>query len=363
MTRTTNRMIALLLVLAFCGSIMVNARMADADGTKVYEVTYATENLSTPISWVQSPYFNHPQYKETRFENYNNNAPIPPGGEHETAFYMVYREDGLYMFFQSAEPGVDDNGDPLENWLEIYIAAGEGDIPYHQIIIPTSGSPIEYYEWQTEFRHNRPLEGSVKIDSEPIPGGWGTVVILPWEAVYDSVPINGGNWQFNLIRWSPVDGQTWGGKVHQTGRFNQLQFQPPTPEQRMAIQKHVLTKAWNKFQSTSEALTEYWLINPATSETAFYHRVVLPLLVKGLAHGVQMRDLDRLNAQQVDHLFRQVPNWMELRYNVDDQRQRYIRNQLLHGNPPSSVTDATYDARSNTLSANGYIRSPSSKYA
>lgn len=335
MIKATNRWIAILWVLVLCGSIWINTGYASSDGKKVYEVTYATEDLSTPDRWMQSSYFNNPQYKDTRFENYTNLAPIPPGGEHETAFYMVYREDGLYMFVQSKEPEIDENGQPVENSLEIFIATGEGDLPYHQIIIPTSGSPIEYYEWQSEFRHNRPLKGSVQINSQPIPGGWGTVVIVPWEVVYDAIPIDGGNWQFNLIRWSSVDGQTWGGKVHQTGQFNLLHFQQPTTDQRMAIQKHMLTKAWNKFRSTSEALTEYWLNNPETSETAFYRQCVLPLLVKGNAHEAKMRNLDRLNAQQINQLFRNVPYWMELRYNVDDQRQKYIRNLLLRGNPPS----------------------------
>ncbi|UVI27310.1 hypothetical protein [Paenibacillus spongiae] len=304
------------------------ASSINAENKKVYEIKWAEEDLSTPMSWVESPYFNNPLYKETRFENYNDNAPIPPGGPRETSFYMVYRADGLYMFLQSNEPETDPNGNLKESWLEMFVVTGEGDLPYHQMIVPTSGNAVEYYEWQTEYRDNRPLKGSVKINSGQIPGGWGTVVIIPWENVYDALPLNGGNWQFNVIRWSPSDGQTWGGQVHQPGRFNLLHFQAPTAEQRMAIQKYVLTYAWSKFQTTSDELTAAWFNNDNKEDKDFFNGLVRPMLVEGKVKGNQMHKLDRMNPAETDELFQTVPEWMELRYNVDDQRQQFLKNAL-----------------------------------
>lgn len=344
MVKSPKRYIALLLsfvlVLSLAG--VMRAQAADFSAKKVYEVTWATEDLSAPMNWVQSQYFNNPLYKETRFEVYWPGTPIPPGGPRETSFYMVYREDGLYMFIQSNEPETDDDGKLKESSLELYIVPGEGDLPYRQMMVPTGGGSIEYYEWQTEYRDNLPLKGNVRVNTGQIPTGWGTVIIIPWENVYDSVPLDGGSWQFNLIRWSPSDGQTWGGHVHQPGKFNLLHFQAPSAEQKATIQKHLLTYAWNKFQSTAALLTDYWSDKPATTDQDFYHRFVLPLIVKGSEAGAQMDRLDELNVDEIDELYGNVPDWMELRYNVDDQRIAYLKKGLT--NPHTDQTPPTTKA-------------------
>ncbi|WP_409342210.1 cadherin-like domain-containing protein [Paenibacillus sp. MBLB4367] len=350
MSKITNRFVVslLLAVLVFAAAGQPRAHAADAPAKKVYEVTWATEDLSTPMSWVQSQYFNNPQYKETRFENYGSTTPVPPGGPRETAFYMAYKEDGLYMFFQSNESETEADGNLKLSWLEFYLQTGEGDLPYHQMIVPTDGQNIEYYEWQTENRHNRPLKDNVRVNSQQIPTGWGTVVVIPWEAVYDYVPVDGGNWEFNVIRWSPTVAPSWGGNVHQPGRFNLLHFQTPTAQQRTAIQKYMLTKSWNKFQTTSGQLTNYWSTNPATSDQTFYNRTISPLIAEGTAAGAQMSNLANLNAEQTNLLYGQVADWMELRYNVDDSRQQYLKKLLMHVNQPPTVTDATYVTMVNT---------------
>ncbi|MEF3303478.1 hypothetical protein [Paenibacillus sp. GYB003] len=328
------RYFALLLTLAIAASgsgraLAEDSAAAAEEAKKVYEVTWTDEDLSTPMKWAGSTYFNNPQFKETRFENYNNGAPIPPGGTRETSFYMVYREDGVYLFLQSNEPETGADGKPLQSSLELFVAAGEGDIPYSQLIVPTSGTDIEYHEWQTEHRDHRPLKGSVRVESAAIPGAWGTLVVIPWEAVYDSIPLDGGYWQFNLIRWSPSDAQTWGGQVHQPGKFNLLRFRQPTPKQRMAIQKYLLGKAWSKFQSVSAELTEHWLQDPATRDIRFYTRHVLPLIAKGSVPGTQMHKLDRMDETETGSMYRNVPDWMELRYNVDDKRLIYVKKMLM----------------------------------
>jgi len=345
MVKRPKRYVALLLsfvlVLSLAG--VMRAEAANSSAKKVYEVTWSAEDLSAPMNWVQSQYFNNPLYKETRFEIYWPGTPIPPGGPRETSFYMVYREDGLYMFIQSNEPETDADGKLKESSLELFVAPGEGDLPYHQMIVPTGGGPIEYHEWQTEYRDNRPLKGNARVNTGQVPTGWGTVIVIPWENVYDRVPLDGGSWQFNMIRWSPSDGQTWGGHVHQPGKFNLLHFQAPSAEQRTAIQKHLLTYAWNKFQSTAAQLTDYWSDKPATQDQGFYHRFVLPLIVKGSAAGAQMDGLDELNANEIDELYGNVPDWMELRYNVDDLRLAYLKKGLTNlrtdQTPPTTKAD------------------------
>ncbi|MDF2657623.1 MAG: hypothetical protein K0Q94_414 [Paenibacillus sp.] len=338
MFRQSGRVIILLLALVWAASGMSPAS-AQAETKKVYPVTWTEQSLQSPTDWAQSSYFNNPAYKETRFGVYWPGTPIPPGGPRETSFYMVYREDGLYMFFQANEWENDAGGSLKPSSFEFFVVPGEGDLPYHQMIVPTDGGPIEYYEWQTEYRDNRPLKGSVKVNTGQIPTGWGTVVVFPWENVYDRLPLNGGDWQFNLIRWSPSDGQTWGGHVHQPGKFNLLRFQAPTAEQRMAIQKYVLAKAWASFQTKSAELNAYWSQNPATQDIAFYNRIVLPLIEDGTSKGAPMSQLASLNAVQTDELFQNVRTWMELRYNVDDKRKIYLKNMLMDRTAPATTAE------------------------
>ncbi|MFK7695042.1 OmpL47-type beta-barrel domain-containing protein [Paenibacillus sp. HJGM_3] len=356
MITKSGRFVVLLLALVFAATGMSQDRAHAANPVKkVYEVTWAAEDLSTPEKWVQSSYFNNPQYKETRFEVYWPGTPIPPGGPRETSFYMVYREDGLYMFFQANEWENDAAGQLKNSDFEFFVTPGEGDLPYHQMIVPANGGPIQYYEWQTEYRDNRPLKGSVRVNSAQIPTGWGTVVVIPWENVYDHLPLEGGNWQFNLIRWSPSDGQSWGGHVHQPGKFNLLHFQGPTAEQRTTIQKYVLSRAWNSFQTKAAELTEYWSVNPATKDIQFYNRVVQPLIAKGMGQGAPMSQLATLPQAATDELFRHVNDWMELRYNVEDARQKYTKKLLLDGDSPVTTASLSPGQPNGT---NGWYVSP-----
>ena len=131
------------------------------------------------------------------------------------------------------------------------------------------------------------------------------------------------------MRWSPGGGFTWGGQVHETGRFNLIHFQPPTPEQRVAMQQYVLAKAWQQFQVTAKALTEQWQTNPATRDEAFYRAVVAPLIAEYTAQGAAMANIGQLNAADTEQLFHNAPAWMELRFTEEEQRVAYLQHMLM----------------------------------
>ncbi|MFX5313682.1 hypothetical protein ABTD10_19980, partial [Acinetobacter baumannii] len=92
--------------------------------------------------------------------------------------------DGVYFFFQFDETGRNTEGVLDNNSVELYLQPGGGDTPYHQAIIQTNGDGVEYYEWQIEYRDNRPLKDKIVIHTSEIPTGWGTVMIVPWDVVY-----------------------------------------------------------------------------------------------------------------------------------------------------------------------------------
>lgn len=346
MPKTAKRTVTLLLMLALL-TMGLPAMSASANVTKlIYQVHYSSEDLSTPTDWYNSSYFNDPAYKENRFVQYWVETPITPGGPRDTGFYMVYNEEGLNIFFQSNETERDANNVLKNSSIEMFLQTGRGDMPYHQMIIQTNGSPYEYYEWQTEYRHNRPLQGNSTVINEEIPTGWGTVVSIPWETFYEYVPLNGEDWEFMMIRWSPSNSPTWGGKVHQTGRFNVLDFQAPTAAQRTAIQKNVILAAWDKFNDTVTELNAAWL-NGDADDQYFYNQRLQPLISAGQANGSQIPNIDNLSAVQIDALYRHVPQWFELRYDAEDARIAFLKNRFLLNSedpgtlqPPSGLTAA-----------------------
>ncbi|WP_018757782.1 Ig-like domain-containing protein [Paenibacillus terrigena] len=346
--RTLRCLLMLMLMLLPIFSCLPNVAAAQDVNRLAYHVKYTTGHLATPSDWYNSSFFNNPDYKENRFVQYWVENPIPPGGTRDTGFYIVYNEDGIYIFFQSNEPERETNGVLKNSSIEFFLQTGLDGVPYHQMIVPTNDSPIEYYEWQTENRNNRPLNGNVTVTNEEIPTGWGTVVMIPWETYYDDVPLNGEDWMFSMIRWAPSGfSPTWGGHVHQVGRFNTLDFQAPTEEQRIAIQKNIIRKAWNKFNETASQLDTTWL-NGDSDDDNFYHRYLQPLIAQGRANGSNIPNLDHMNAAEIDVLYQHVNSWFELRYDAEDLRESYIQGLLFRENEPPTVTNATYTTLVNT---------------
>lgn len=352
MLKRTKRAAALLLSSVLLVSGLPAASAAD-EGKLIYEVTYSSEDVSTPADWYNSPYFDHPDYKENRFVQYWVQTPIPPGGPRDTGFYVVYNEEGVNLFFQSNESEREPNGQLKNSSIELFLKTDRGDSPYHQMIIHQNDSDIEYYEWDTENRNNRPLQGRVEVINEEIPTGWGTVLRVPWETYYEHIPLNGEDWEFAMIRWSPSHSPTWGGNVHQVGRFNILDFQAPTPEQRTAIQKHVIRKAWASFEETAAQLRATWL-NGDADDAQFFDSRLQPAIAEGEANGAQVANLDALSAAEVDALYAYVDDWFELRYDAEDARKAYLKQSFFADNEAPTVTDATYSTMRN-VPASGVI--------
>jgi len=328
--RKSSKLGALLLSTAFLAVSVSSSPRAYADGNAgklSYEINYATEDLSTPTAWYESDYFNNPSFKENRFVQYWVETPIVPGGPRDTGFYMAYREDGLYMFFQSNEQEKDAANKWKNSSIEFFVKYGKGDLPYHQMIFETNDSNIQYFEWQTEYRDNVPLKGNVVLTNEELPTGWGSVVFIPWKAAYRYVPLNGEDWEFAMIRWSPSHSPTWGGKVHQVGRFNTLDFQAPAPAARTAIEKNVIRQAWEVFNDTIPLLEAQWL-NGDPDDAIFYNDRVLPLIAAGQANGASLPNLDNLSPAEVEELYGHIDGWFELARDAEDERDVAILEGL-----------------------------------
>ncbi|WP_391572372.1 OmpL47-type beta-barrel domain-containing protein [Cohnella sp.] len=340
MLRKAKRYALLLAAMLLAASSLPHAYAEASPGKVSYEVVYTTEDLSTPTAWYNSDFFDNPDFKENRFVQYWVETPIAPGGPRDTGLYAAYREDGLYIFFQSNEQELDTNGILKNSSIELFIKYGLGDLPYHQMIFETNGSAVNYYEWQTEYRDNLPLKGNAVLTNEQLPTGWGSVLFIPWKAAYKYVPLNGEDWEFAMIRWSPSHSPTWGGKVHQAGRFNTLDIEEPTPAVRTAIQKNVIRQAWQAFNDTVADLQTEWQGGDA-DDVNFYNTRLQPLIAQGQANGSEIPNLDSLGAAEIDELYDYVDSWFELNRDAEDERADYILDNLFNegggGQPPETA--------------------------
>lgn len=275
------------------------------------------ENIPYGVSaWNQSERVRKGIGKETRFVPYDaaaageltNDALVERGGgekaagdPRETAFWQAYDEKGWYIYVESKEPLIGDLVNQLvdprsaghKESYELFFSPGLKDVPYHQIFINPYQEKVTFYDWGTPHSEYRSLKDHAKVESLPLKDGVGTFVFIPWHLLYEHAPLDGGDWRFTLIRWMPfgkAGGVTWGGRVHETGRFGQVRFEKPNGDQRAAMEKRLLQYAWYKFQADSDQLKEYWS-DEHIGDPKFYESVLAPEIARLNAAGEVMGNL------------------------------------------------------------------------
>lgn len=299
-----------------------------------YKVPFE-QNIPYGVSaWSQSERVRKGLGKETRFGPYDtgsaeqltNDALVDRGaGEavqadaRETAFWQAYDEKGWYIYIESKEPLIGDLLNQLidtrsaghKESYELFFAPGLTRVPYYQLYITPYQNQVKFFDWGMPHTGYRSLQNDARVESLPLKDGVGTFVFIPWHLLYEHVPLNGDDWRFTIIRWMPfakAGGMTWGGQVHETGRFGLAHFEKPTPEQRHAIESRLLQYAWYKFQATSDQLREYWS-DPHIGDPAFYEKVLVP-------------EIEKLS-QSPEHL----KSLMEFGYKVNALRATYLQQQ------------------------------------
>jgi len=143
------------------------------------------------------------------------------------------------------------------------------------------------------------------------------------------VPLNGEHWRFSVIRWMPfgkAGGVTWGGKVHDTGNFGLVRFQPATPEQKLATNQRLLRIAWFKYLAESKAQSIFWS-DPKIGDLEFYEQVLQPAITKFTAAGEALGDPDTWTEQSVSTGSKDLADWMEFRFKVAELRTEYLLNK------------------------------------
>ena len=299
--------------------------------------------------WLLSDFIKDPANKETRFHDYNQKAADRLFAEttaersagnddskkryflDNTGFTMVYNETGWHIFVLCGDRDIQDK--ILDNEgagaLEMFYTPGLKGEGYRQWIIAQPSGKVDHYEWNSPHRRHRRLEGYFRSETVVSGESIGTYIFIPWEVTYDRLPFAGQVWRFGCIRWSPAGGLTWGGKVHETGGWGQVEFDAPTPEQVQVIRKSIARKAYAKYRKMRGTLAARWQ-DEVTGDPDFFDQKLKAVIEQLDAQGARLRDHRSLSRLDVDELFADaVPDWMEFAYVVSELRRAYLEDHLV----------------------------------
>jgi hypothetical protein len=329
-----------ILTLAILTMAFGGASADEIKGRKVYECRYMENAPYGVTAWSQSELVKNGTGKESRFVPYNSEAAKglildattereinsdPKLKDRETSFYMVYDSKGWYIYIHCQEPEIQSFLDERKDIsLEMFFAPGLKSVPYYQMIVHQLPGKVNHYDWGMPHRHYRSLKTSAKIESLPLETGYATFVFIPWESLYDRLPLNGEHWRFSLMRWGLS--MTWGGKVHDTGNFGLVHFESPTKSQRLEIKRRILRTAWFNFRATAKDSTTFWS-DEELGDLDFYNAALKPVIDRYTAFGESQGEPNNWDADAVKKGQELLEDWMEFNYKVSELRTEYLLNK------------------------------------
>lgn len=171
-----------------------------------------------------------------------------------------------------------------------------------------------------------------KSDVDVIDNGFGVHVFIPWDLVYDKLPVNGETWPFNIIRWSRAGGITWRGKVHDIHNFGVVRWNGFSPDTILAIKRKIVMKGLAKYRKAKGAALTYWS-DEVLGDPEFYNQALLPTVER--LDEMDEKVNDTMTSGDVATLFEEaVPDWMEFDHLVGEQRREYLAKCLLADSTP-----------------------------
>ncbi len=235
---------------------------------------------------------------------------------------MVYNAQGWYIYIHCQDPDIQSRVDLQKDIsLEMFFSPGLEKVPYYQMIVRQLKRSTNHYDWGMPHRHYRSVKESVRVESLPLDTGLATFIFIPWDDLYDRVPLDGEHWRFSLMRWGPS--VTWGGKVHDTGNFGIIHFATPTKSQREKIERRVLRTAWFKFQANAKKATTFWS-DEELGDLDFYQGTLKPVIEQYTSLGESLGDVADWDAQSVQKASAVLEDWMEFEYKIAELRTEYL---------------------------------------
>lgn len=314
---------------------------------KTYDVPYVDELPDGVIAWQQSGLLK--DRRETRFVPYDQaaaeqlilDATAERGvakeegaPERETAFRAAFDARGLGIFIEAQEPLIrnllDSTVDPTSpgrsESLEVFFAPALEGSAYYQMYINLFSGKTTYYDWGSPYKNYRSLKDYAQVEVKPLKAGFGVSIFIPWEAIYEYLPKDGGDWRFSAIRWMPfgkAGGVTWGGQVHETGQFGALKLANPTAEQRQKIEKRLARYAWFNFLAKSKEATNFWS-DEKVGDVEFYEQKLKLLIEEYTKLGESLGSPDDWDAAVLGKIKPVEKDWLEFHYKVAALRKEYL---------------------------------------
>ena len=311
--------------------------------TKFYEVPYVEEVPNGVFAWKQSGLLK--DQRETRFGPYDQKAAEQlildatanrgvtkeaSTPERLTAFRVAYDSRGVGIFIEAEEPlirnlldSVTDPASPGRNEsMEVFLSPALSGAHYYQMIVNLFTTKTEYPDWASPSKDYRPLRDYAQTEVKPTKEGFGVSIFLPWEAMYEYIPREGGEWRFTIVRWMPfakAGGVTWGGQVHETGKFGHLKLKAPTKEQLFNMARY----AWFNFLARSKEATKFWN-DEKVGDQEFYTQVLKPLIDQSTELGQSLGSPDEWAAASLEKIKPLEKDWLEFSYKVADLRKNYL---------------------------------------
>lgn len=317
--------------------------------TKIYDCRYVENAPPGAGGWFTSEMLKDKENREARFSDYNKKsaamlfADITAGRSaasgkkklrdyylHNTAFYMVYNDKGWHIFFLSGEENIEDilADGKSAGALEVFFTPGLNGESYYQWISSLPDGKTSIYDWNSPHRGYRYLKDYFKTETVVSKKRIGTYVFIPWEALYDKLPLDGEAWRFSMIRWSTGGGFTWGGRVHETGQWGHIQWRKPSPEQTLKIKKNIVRRAWAKYNKTKKELLSFWT-DKELGDPDFYNQYLKAAVFRLDQPKGLMSAPDKLTGEQINELYKKyVHDWMEFDFMVAELRRGYLGNRL-----------------------------------
>lgn len=327
-----------------------------AQDQKHYECRFEEDVPYGVSAWSQSRRVREGIGRENRFASYDagsaaglsNDALVDrgAGGTHNespraTAFYQAYDDKGWTIYIESKEPLlqslVSQLPDPRSaghrEAYELFFTPALEAAPYYQLYIQPYINKATVYDWATPGENYRSLKDEMRVESLPLKDGVGTFVFIPWRLLYEHVPVEGAKWRFTLIRWMPFSksgGITWGGRVHETGRFGIVEFAVPTEAQKQAIELNLLRTGWYRFQAEAQRLSEYWG-DEFLGDPGFYENCVKPEVARLREIGEAWGDPEKWDVGRSGEGKALLKNLMEFDYKVSAMREDYLKQKRISG--------------------------------
>jgi len=315
---------------------------------KTYRCAYMEQVPLGAGGWALSDFIKDPANREARFEDYDQDAADMLFSDitversvtsdaarkayylENTAFYMAYDHVGWHMFVRCGEPDLEKMpaDDRSAGALEMYFSRGHKGGTYFQWIIPLPRGKCASFEWDSPHRFFRPLKDYMRAETVVFGDTIGAYIFVPWEALYNKLPLNGGEWPFGCIRWTPAGGITWSGKVHEIGRWGLVEWEKPSPDQAAAIKTNIIKRAWSKYRKTRDFLSTHWN-DEILGDPEFHDAVLRPAIERWDRCGDKITNLISSDRETVTALWQDVPGLMEFKYEVETLRREYLADALL----------------------------------